>query len=133
MMQSCQWFPHVSKTANPHVLPSEQRYNKDGKIFWKNFFLYFDRNIYNMVVFCTCPWWFSITNNVVSSNSAQMYSMYYVINVCQWLATGRWFSPDSSTNKTDYHDITEILLKVVVKHHIEIVERTKIDTPNTNT
>ena len=37
--------------------------------------------------------------------------------VCQWLATGRWFSPDppvSSTNKSDRHDITEILLKVVL-------------------
>ena len=36
---------------------------------------------------------------------------------CQWLATGRWFSPGtqvSSTNKTDCHDITEILLKVVL-------------------
>jgi len=35
--------------------------------------------------------------------------------VCQWLAAGRWFSlgiPVSSTNKTDSHDITEILLKV---------------------
>ena len=35
--------------------------------------------------------------------------------VCQWLATGWWFSPGtpvSSTNKTDCHDITEILLKV---------------------
>ena len=34
--------------------------------------------------------------------------------VCQWLATGPWFSPDSlvsSTNKTDCHDIIEILLK----------------------
>ena len=32
--------------------------------------------------------------------------------VCQWLATGRWFSPDtlvSSINKTDRHDLTEIL------------------------
>jgi hypothetical protein len=29
--------------------------------------------------------------------------------VCQWLSTGRWFS---STNKTDHHDIIEILLKV---------------------
>jgi hypothetical protein len=31
--------------------------------------------------------------------------------------TGRWFSPGtpvSSTNKTDRHDITEILLKVVL-------------------
>jgi hypothetical protein len=26
------------------------------------------------------------------------------------LATGRWFSPVSSTNKTDHHDITEIVL-----------------------
>ena len=35
--------------------------------------------------------------------------------VCQWLAAGQWFSldtPVSSTNKTDCHDLTEILLKV---------------------
>ena len=35
--------------------------------------------------------------------------------VCQWLATGRWFSPGTPvtpTNKTDLHDIAEILLKV---------------------
>jgi hypothetical protein len=34
---------------------------------------------------------------------------------CQWLAAGQWFSPGipvSSTNKTDRHNITEILLKV---------------------
>ena len=34
--------------------------------------------------------------------------------VCQWLAAGRWFSTASSTNKTDRHDITEILLKVAL-------------------
>ena len=37
--------------------------------------------------------------------------------VCQWLATGLWFSPGppiSSTYKTDRHDITEILLKVAL-------------------
>jgi len=37
--------------------------------------------------------------------------------VCQWLAPGRLFSPGtrvSSTNKTDGHDITEILLKVAL-------------------
>ena len=37
--------------------------------------------------------------------------------VCQWLATGRWFSPGtavSSTNKTDRHDSTEIVLKVAL-------------------
>jgi len=35
----------------------------------------------------------------------------------QWLAIGRWFSPGtpvSSTNKTDCHDITEILLTVAL-------------------
>ena len=37
--------------------------------------------------------------------------------VCQWLAAGRWFSlgtPVSSINKTDRHDIAEILLKVAL-------------------
>ena len=37
--------------------------------------------------------------------------------VCQWLAAGLWFSlspPFSSNNKTDRHDITEILLKVAL-------------------
>jgi hypothetical protein len=33
--------------------------------------------------------------------------------VCQWLATGLWFPPVSSTNKTDHHDIAEILLKAI--------------------
>ena len=36
---------------------------------------------------------------------------------CQWLATGRWFSPGtpiSSRNKTYCHDIAEISLKVAL-------------------
>ena len=36
--------------------------------------------------------------------------------ICQWLATDRWFSlgtPVSSTNKTDRHDIAEILLNTM--------------------
>jgi hypothetical protein len=39
--------------------------------------------------------------------------------VCQWLTTGRWFSPGtpvSSTNTTDCHDIAEILLKVALNN-----------------
>jgi hypothetical protein len=52
-----------------------------------------------------------------------LYSLWGVLDtplcdkVCQWLATGRCFSPGtpvSSTNRTDSHDITEILLKNVV-------------------
>jgi hypothetical protein len=37
--------------------------------------------------------------------------------VCQWLAAGLWFSPGTpvfSTDKTDHHDIAEILLKVAL-------------------
>ena len=37
--------------------------------------------------------------------------------VCQWLGTGRWVCPGtpiSSINKTNHHDITEILLKMVL-------------------
>jgi hypothetical protein len=47
----------------------------------------------------------------------------------QWLAKSRWFSPGtsvSSTNKTDRHDITKILLKValntiILKTHIVLL------------
>ena len=60
----------------------------------------------------------SIATKVVSLNPAhgEVYLMHYVI-VCQWLAAGRWFSLCTllfSTNKTDHHDITEILLKVAL-------------------
>ena len=37
--------------------------------------------------------------------------------ICQWLAADCWFSPStsvSSTNKTDHHNISEILLKVAL-------------------
>ena len=53
----------------------------------------------------------------MSSNPVrgEVYSIQqYVIKMCQWLATGRWFSPVSSTNKTDRRDIAEILLKVAL-------------------
>jgi hypothetical protein len=41
--------------------------------------------------------------------------------------TGQWFSPGipvSSTNKTDRHDITEILLKVA----LNTIKQTKINS-----
>jgi hypothetical protein len=42
------------------------------------------------------------------------------------LATGLWFSPSSpvsSTNKTDHHDITEILLKVTPQKTHQIIDQ----------
>ena len=59
-----------------------------------------------------------ITTNVVSSNSDHRRGAPDPIlcdKVCQRLAAGLWFSPVSSTNKTDRH-ITEILLKVALNN-----------------
>ena len=60
-----------------------------------------------------------ITTNVVSSNTLRRGVLDTTLcdKVCQWIAAGRWFSPGttvSSTNKTDRHDIDEILLKVAL-------------------
>ena len=58
-----------------------------------------------------------------------------LIKVCQWLATGLWFSPGtlvSSTNKTIRHDITEILLKVTLNttKHFNAIKQTIFVTVN---
>ena len=60
----------------------------------------------------------NITTIVITANHThgEVYSIQHYHKVCQWFATGRWFSPVSSTNKTDRQDITEIL-KGGVKHH----------------
>ena len=52
-----------------------------------------------------------ITTKFVSSNPVHGECTTLCDKVCQWLATGRWFSLVSSTNKS------EILLKMVLKHH----------------
>jgi hypothetical protein len=51
----------------------------------------------------------------VSSNP--VHGEVYSIQYCHWLLTGRYFFPGplvSSTNKTDCHNIAEILLKVAL-------------------
>ena len=53
------------------------------------------------------------TNKTVSSRGVFDKTLYD--ETCQWLGLDRWFSagiPVSSINKTDRHDIAEILLKV---------------------
>ena len=74
-----------------------------------------DRMVVGLITTC------AITTKVVSSNpvhgevfSIQQYVIKFVSDLRQ---TNRWFSPCtsvSSTNKTDRHDITEILLKVAL-------------------
>ena len=60
-----------------------------------------------------------ITTQIVSSNSVhgEVHSIQHYVIKFSVFATGRWVSlctPISSTNKTDRHDITEILLKVAL-------------------
>ena len=46
-----------------------------------------------------------------------MYRLVFHNKYDQWLGAGRWFSSDTpvaSINKTNRHDITEILLKVAL-------------------
>ena len=60
-----------------------------------------------------------ITTNIVNLNPTQARCVWY--NISWWslsvICAGRRFSPgtpDSSTNKTDHHNITEILLNVAL-------------------
>jgi hypothetical protein len=67
------------------------------------------------------------TLEVVSANPCSLLA------VCQLLATGLWFflgPPVSSTNKTDHHNITEILLKVAlstIKQTLLAITRRQIE------
>jgi len=68
----------------------------------------------NCIWYTKCTYYF-IPNFFLND---EVYSIqHYVIIACQLLAAGWWFSPGtpfSSANKTDRHDITEILLKVAL-------------------
>ena len=75
--------------------------------------------LYHIILYISPRSRFELTTSVVigefEPHSGEVYLIqYYVIKL---LRTGRWFSPStlvSSTNKTDCHDITEILLKVAL-------------------
>jgi hypothetical protein len=62
-------------------------------------------------------------DKVASLEEDNLLVLYYAhvsIWNLQWLAAGQWFSqgiPVSSTNKTDRHDITEILLNTITHTH----------------
>jgi hypothetical protein len=93
-------------------------------IFWHSYIVYM---LYSSNVLSVPSWSWShgswIHNylcNQCPSCEFELRSWWGVLDttlcdkICEWLATGRWFSPVSSTNETDRHDITEILLKVAI-------------------
>jgi hypothetical protein len=80
------------------------------------------KSLTNFIAQCcieyTSPWAvFELTTLVMICTDPRTTIRSRPYKVCQWLATGLWYStgtPDSSTQTTDRHDITEILLKVVL-------------------
>jgi hypothetical protein len=91
----------------------------------------FNRFVKSILLFKRPPWPWSYDSWIYNYRCNQCLSplMLYVRisirarcttsydKVCYWLATGPLYSlntPVSSTNKTDRHDITELLLKVVL-------------------
>ena len=88
-----------------------------AKIAWK-----FDLHLYVQSV--------PITTKVVSSDSvhSEVYSIqHYVVKFASDLRQVRWFfpcTPVSSTIKTDRHDITEILLRVLLSTTHPLWKRT---------
>ena len=66
--------------------------------------------------------WYNYLCNQYKSSSCELEpvhgevhsTQHYVIKFISDFATGQWFSPVSSTNKTDCHDITETLLKMAL-------------------
>jgi len=64
-----------------------------------------NRRLSSLMLWVWMPLWWGVLDTTLCDK------------VCQWLSAGLWFSPGtpvSSTNKTDCHDITEILLKVAL-------------------
>ena len=57
-----------------------------------------------------------ITSNLYVSLRQGIFDTTLYDKVCQRLAAGQWFSLVSSTNKTDRHYVTEILLKVTLNN-----------------
>jgi hypothetical protein len=52
-----------------------------------------------------------------NTDDQQFYDTTLCYKVCQWLATGRWFSlgtPVSSTDKTDRHDIAKPISSTIL-------------------
>jgi hypothetical protein len=57
------------------------------------------------------------TYTIVWRNTVSIFNFPTILAICQWIVAGRWLcsgTPVSSINKTDHHDVTEILLKVAL-------------------
>ena len=80
-------------------------------LWWYDIYSWIYNCLCNQFLFSLTLWvWIPVRRGVLSTTLCD--------KVCQWLAADRWFSPGtpvSSSNKTDLHDITEILLKVALK------------------
>ena len=107
-------YLHANLSILFHVWLSTPKF----RIFFKLSTCRCDHDLDHMVVGFTTTWAIivPITTKVWSLNSAhgEVYSIQNYVIVCQWFAAGPWIFREyycSSTNKTDCHNIAEILLK----------------------
>ena len=89
------------------------------RCFWFGIFIGWNDNLIHFDV----DKYFTLNQNLNTESRSWrcVFNTTLCDKVCQWLVAGQWFSPGSSTNKTDRHDIAEILLKValntITKYH----------------
>jgi hypothetical protein len=96
---SCRWHNYIVTLPRyfSFRLPQTNSTSLFGEIFaWKSAILYCNQFLPPLTLWIRIP----LRRGVLDSTLCD--------KVCQWLATGRWFSPGTmifSTNKTDRHDI----------------------------
>jgi energy-converting hydrogenase Eha subunit E len=79
--------------------------------FWTLHIMHGFTTTHAISAYSPLKWWVRIQ---LMANCNRYNIMWYI---CLWLEAGWWFSPGtliSSTNKSDRHDITEILLKIAL-------------------
>jgi hypothetical protein len=67
---------------------------------------------------CQFYWWRKAEKNNnwnIVESGFKYHNSNHNTKICQWFLTDWWFSPLSSTNKTDRHDKTETDLSQVTK------------------
>jgi hypothetical protein len=121
--KSLKQLPNVTEVSRNKCLSNNfQWYSLSNQCLYCYHFLPFAQHESGTRKVSLGPWPNNTAVNLMSLlvlKNTQLQLLYTTLcdKVCQWLAAGRWFSLSnlvSSTNKTEPHYITEILLKVAL-------------------
>ena len=121
--ESLKQLPNVTEVSRNNCLSNNfQWYSLSNQHLYCYHFLLFAQHESGTRKVSLGPWPNNTAVNLMSLlvlKNTQLQLLYTTLcdKVCQWLAAGRWFTLSnlvSSTNKTEPHYITEILLKVAL-------------------